>query len=173
MARRGVAGIFGEAVVDVDRDPQNCAWTVKAPDGRVLLQVPWRWVYDQTDLGKRAYHRSRFLTDDEFVAHSSRWEAFEVCLCAYPLTTEDRRLLDLRYPGITTKRSYIVIDPIWQPEPQSRPDPWAEPPPRTPRRNRTPTPTPIPADVLSPPATPAVETPVETTHEAGERKLLL
>lgn len=167
-SRRGVAGIFGEAVVDVDRDLQSCAWTVKALDGRVLLQVPWRWVYDQTDLGKRALHRNHFLTNDEYVAHSSRWEAFEVCLCAYPLTTVDRRLLDARYPGITTNRSYVVFDPIWQPEPQSRP----EPPPRTPRRNRTTAPTPPPADVLSPPAPPPADTP-ETAPEAGERKLLL
>jgi hypothetical protein len=166
MARRGVAGIFGEHTVDVDLDPQNCAWTVKATDGRVLMQVPWTWAYDQAPLGKRVYHRKHFLTNDEYVAHSSRWEAFEMSMCAYPLTSEDKRLLEARFPGITTKQQYVVADPIWQPEPRSRTTP-------APRRNRTPTPTPLPEDVLSPPAQPPATTTPETAHEAGERKLLL
>jgi hypothetical protein len=166
MARHGVAGIFGESTVDVDLDPQNCAWTVKAADGRVLMQVPWAWAYDQTALGKRVYHRRHFLTNDEYVAHSSRWEAFEVCMCAYPLTSDDKRLLEARFPGITTKQQYVVSDPIWLPEVR-------DPRPRTPRRNRTPAPTPTPEDVLSPPAQATATTPPETAHEAGERKLLL
>lgn len=167
MPRHGVAGIFGEHTVDIDLDVQNCAWTVKAADGRVLMQVPWAWAYDQTALGRRVYHRKHFLTNDEYVAHSSRWEAFEVCMCAYPLTSDDKRLLEARLPGITTKQQYVVADPIWLPEPRN------PRPPRTPRRNRTPAPTPTPADVLSPPAQATATTPPETAHEAGERKLLL
>lgn len=166
MPRHGVSGILGEHTVDVEIDNQNCAWTVKAVDGRVLLQVPWRWIYDQTDLGKRVYHRRHFLTEDEYLMHSSRWEAFEVCLCAYPLTSEERARLDARYPGITSRRSYIVLDPIWQPEPRQ---PTTPPP----RRNRTPAPTPPSEDVVASPRPLPAETTVETAHEAGERKLLL
>lgn len=167
MARRGVAGIFGEAVVDVDRDPQNCAWTVRAPDGRVLMQVPWRWAYDQTDLGKRVYHRRDFLSRDDYVAHSSRWEAFEVCMCAYPLTAEDRRSLEGRFPGVTTRQQYVVVDPIWSLEPVTRPVS------RSSRPNRTSAPTLTPENVLSPPRQEQPTEQPETAHEAGERKLLL
>jgi hypothetical protein len=165
MPRHGVAGIFGEHAVDVEVDPQNCAWTVKAADGRVLLQVPWRWAYDQTDLGRRVFHRKHFLTNDEYVAHSSRWEAFEVCMCAYPLTTERKQMLEARFPGVTTKPQYVVADPIWQPEPESRPAP--RPSRARPRRTTDPVQTPEDALPSAPP------TPPEVAHEPGERKLLL
>lgn len=170
MARHGVAGIFGEDTVDVALDRDSCAWTVKAADGRVLLQVPWLWAYDQTQLGQRVFHRKGFLTQDEYVAHSSRWEAFEVCMCAYPLTQQDKQLLERRYPGITSRRQYVVHNPIWQPE-----VPVAPPrrPARTQARERTTTPVPDPPAMLST----AQDTPApqvqETAHEAGERKLLL
>jgi hypothetical protein len=163
MARRGVAGIFGEHEVDVDLDLGALAWRVCASDGRLLMQVPWRWAYDQTDLGKRVYHRNNFLTRDEYLAHNSRWEAFEVCMCAYPLTSEERTLLEARFPGITSRRQYVVADPIWQPEPRNRPT--------RPARNRTPPAIDTAPPVVSPPPEPP--TTVETAHEAGERKLLL
>lgn len=171
VARRGVFGVFGEETVDVAIDPSNCVWIVKATDGRVLMQVPWLWIYDQRQLGDyRKGLRSDFLTEDEYVTHRSRWEAFEVCLCAYPLTSEDKRLLDLRYPGITTQRQYRVRNPIWQPA--VREDERSV-------EQRTPPPSQTTANVVRQPPAAVASTPLDTTqvpetaHEAGERKLLL
>lgn len=159
MSRHGVSGIFGEQVVDAELDTSSCAWTVKTPDGRVLMQVPWRWAYDQTGLGPKRPRR-QFLTNDEFVAHASRWEAFEMCMCAYPLTADNKLALEARFPGITSNTAYVVSNPVWIPD--------APPAPRPRPRNPTPRPTPATVDVLDTPATSQ-----ETSHEAGERKLLL
>lgn len=160
-----MAGIFGEDVVDVVLDASICAWIVKATDGRVLLQVPWLWAYDQRQLGKRTAIPHDFLTRDEYVAHRSRWEAFEVCMCAYPLTAEDKRVLDQRFPGISTQRQYRIQHSIWQPEQRE-----AEQRPQAERsRAGRPAQQPV-AEVVV--ANEPAQTP-EIAPEAGERRLLL
>lgn len=162
MTRQGVAGIFGESVVDVESDPFACAWTVKTTDGRVIMQVPWRWAYDQTGLGSKRPRRP-FLTSDEIIAHTSRWEAFEMCMCACPLTSAERLLLENRFPGVTCGAMYVVLNPVWWPPDvdRQRPRPRASPDP-------TPRPVLLAVDMLDTPANPP-----ETSHEAGDRKLLL
>jgi hypothetical protein len=177
MGRHGVAGIFGEHTVDVEHNPSALSWVVKAVDGRVLLQIPWYWAYDQTMLGKRVYSRRHFLTNDEYVAHSSRWEAFEVCMCACPLTAAEKQLLEAGRPGLTSRPQYVVVDPIWQPEsriPQLPAFPLEPPLPSAPR-NRTPRTVPATPVVVEtqPLPTETKQPEPETAHEAGERKLLL
>lgn len=166
MGRHGVLGIFGEQTVDVEHNHSALSWVVKATDGRVLLQVPWYWAFDQTHLGKRVYNRRHFLTEDEYVAHASRWEAFEVCMCACPLTSVEKGLLEQARPGFTSRAQYVVANPIW------RPDPVRPARPTRPVRDPTPVPVPTRADVVEEPQPIAVKEP-ETAHEAGERKLLL
>lgn len=176
MGRHGVAGIFGEHTVDVEHNPSALAWVVKAIDGRVLLQIPWYLAYDQTTLGKRVYHRRHFLTHDEYVAHSSRWEAFEVCMCACPLTSAEKQLLEAGRPGLTSRPQYVVSDPIWQPEPRAPPLPPVLAPPSPSRsRERTQPAVPTSGNVVANEQLPAPTTQPEpeVAHEAGERKLLL
>lgn len=154
--KHGVAGIFGETIVEVDLDLIGCAWVVKADDGRILMQVPWRWMYDQKELGKRSYNERDFLTLDEFIIHTSRWEALEMCMCAYPLTYELKQLLDQKFPGMSKQRQHYVRNPIWRPANQT-------PPPDV-RPNQPSMPTP-----------PVVEQEDQTVvdFDVGERKLLL
>jgi hypothetical protein len=169
-ARRpyGVSNLFGNTIVYVEVDDSALAWVIKNSEGAVVMNVPWRWAYDQRDIGDRRWANSSRREGEGYAIHS-RWMAFEVAVHTNPLTPERTALLESRFPGMTSNPLFVVHNPPW-PTPLQAARSRA-PSALIPREVRNMVTVPENRDVLDILDQPT-EVP-ETAPEPGERKLLL
>lgn len=155
-----MTGIYGHVLVQVRKQPENLRWLVTSAQNVELVAVPWRLMFDQSEIvtwQEARYERDRYDPD--------RLAALEICMYMVPLDEQDIAELERKHPGLTRKAPWYLNRRLmdWIPEevaPRRRPRPVesrpVEPPP------------PQPNPAVTEPAKPDMP----LTREDAERKLL-
>lgn len=94
--------IYGHDLVLVDKEPDKIRWLVRSEQGRELIAVPWRLVYDQSEIEVSSKGPRRYRFDQD------KLQALETCILVAPLTDPEVWELLRKYPNLSGKRSWVV-----------------------------------------------------------------
>ncbi len=110
--------IFGHTEVLIEKDPTHLRWLVSTTTGQILLGVPWRLAFDQSEIG---FAYADWRTGDVTFrpTNPDLFEAFKTCLTLAPLTPSDLQALERSHSGLTRGPMYRVdqASVAWQAQP--------------------------------------------------------
>lgn len=94
--------IYGYSLVEVTKQPNNLRWLVSSVEGKELVAIPWRLVFDQSELvvnAKARYARDQYDQD--------RLTALGVSMLMCPLNEQDLVEFGRKYPGLVSKPPWV------------------------------------------------------------------